>query len=91
MSSGNGNGYGSNNGTLMNENSSTILFVISCVSGIVEAIRLLLGVCRIYCVDGVSTWKTEWELSCIRISIVTSFRYNSYFIGIVNCYYSKNC
>ena len=59
MSSGNGNGYGSDNGALMNENSSTILFLIPCVSGIVEAMRLLLGVCRIYCVDGVSTWKTE--------------------------------
>ena len=50
MSSGDGSG----NGASVNENSFTMLFIISCVFGIVEAMGLLLGVCRLYSDDGVS-------------------------------------
>ena len=45
--------------TSVNEISLTILVITSCVSGIVDAIGLLLGVCRLYSVDGVSTCEME--------------------------------
>ena len=45
--------------TSVNEKSFTTLVISSCVSGIVETITLLLGVCRSYTVDGVSACETE--------------------------------
>ena len=51
-----------------------ILSLISCVSSIMKATKLLLGVCRLYSDDDISTWETEWELQCIGMSVVTSFR-----------------
>ena len=43
----------------VNEMPLTILVITSCVPGIVDAIGLLLGVCRLYSVDGVSPCETE--------------------------------
>ena len=43
----------------VNEKSFTILLISSCVSGIVDVIGLLLGVCRLYSVDGVSACEAE--------------------------------
>ena len=66
----------SRDGTSVDEKSFTIMLISSCVSSIVEAMRLILGVCRLYSGNGVLTCEKDREPSWIGISIVTSYRVN---------------
>ena len=53
-------GEGSGDENSVNETSFIILFISSCVFGIVETMKLLLGVCRLYSGGYVSKCEVEW-------------------------------
>ena len=57
---GEGSGDGSGDENSVNETSFIILFISSCVFGIAEAMKLLLGVCRLYSGGYVSKCEVGW-------------------------------